>query len=158
MLWADPSNNISCFGKGFRGQSITYGTYAAFDFLSNNGLSAIIRGHEKVNAIKEDFQGKCITIYSTSVPTQGPDQIGYYYIDENFGIHKRARAALPFITYEDANFFMALRPRNRPLLPLISMTSKKIIKPNILTSKKEQPLSRMKRGGSLYQFQTISLI
>lgn len=159
MLWADPSQNVTCFGKGFRGQSITYGNFAVFDFLQNNNLQTLIRGHEKVDGFKEEFQGHCVTVYSTSVPTQGPDVVGYFYIDGNQTIHRRHRQALPFLKYEDANFYLAQKPRKVSHLPLNSLVSKKIIKPNILTAKRDLlQMGRMKRGGSLMSIQPVSIL
>jgi protein phosphatase len=42
-----------------------YGSDVTEKFLANNSLKGIIRGHEVVDAFREDLGGKVITIFSS---------------------------------------------------------------------------------------------
>lgn len=71
LLWGDPSKRSSKI-SGFyqenpRGKGKIFSGVAVSDFLKNNFLRRLIRGHECVNSgIESRFNDKCITVFSAS--------------------------------------------------------------------------------------------
>ena len=66
LLWNDPRDMIDGFLPSVRGDgAYYYGSDVTEKFLANNSLKGIIRGHEVVDAFREDLGGKVITIFSS---------------------------------------------------------------------------------------------
>lgn len=71
LLWGDPSKRASqianLFEENPRGKGKLFSGIAISDFLKNNFLKRLIRGHECVNQGTEiKFNEKCITVFSAS--------------------------------------------------------------------------------------------
>lgn len=68
ILWGDPSINLrQNFNDNQRGRGKNFNGPAVVNFLKNNNLKRLIRGHECVlNGIEILFNEKCITVFSAS--------------------------------------------------------------------------------------------
>lgn len=68
ILWGDPSVDLNqSFGDNPRGCGKVFNGASVVQFLKNNNLNRIIRGHECVNSgIQHLFNDKCITVFSSS--------------------------------------------------------------------------------------------
>lgn len=66
ILWNDPMENAKGFLPNIRGPGTFYfGEDVLVDFLDKNGLKGLIRGHEAVDAFRENFGGKVMTVFSS---------------------------------------------------------------------------------------------
>ncbi len=66
LLWNDPRDMIDGFMPSVRGEGAFYfGSDVTKQFLENNSLKGIIRGHEVVDGFREDMDGKVITVFSS---------------------------------------------------------------------------------------------
>jgi protein phosphatase len=66
LLWNDPRDMIEGFVPSVRGDgAFYYGSDVTEKFLEDNSLKGIIRGHEVVDAFREDLGGKVITIFTS---------------------------------------------------------------------------------------------
>lgn len=66
LLWNDPREMIDDFVPSTRGEGAFYfGANATSEFLENNGLRGVIRGHEVVDGFRDDMHGKVITVFSS---------------------------------------------------------------------------------------------
>lgn len=68
ILWSDPSSqNTNFFESNSRGRGHYFNGVITINFLKNNNLQRIIRGHECVyNGVDFTFNEKCITVFSAS--------------------------------------------------------------------------------------------
>lgn len=66
LMWSDPSDSMSWFCDNIRGRGFFFGYQAVRQFLDTNNLKCIIRAHECVDGLKENFNGCCLTIFSSS--------------------------------------------------------------------------------------------
>lgn len=68
LLWSDPSESISKFGKSDRGLGHFFGESVFEQFLEKNGLKMMIRGHEcHEKGYMYNFSRKnCLTVFSAS--------------------------------------------------------------------------------------------
>jgi len=69
LLWSDPSPKESFWGPNDRGSTITWGQDAAEQFLSNNKLKIIVRGHQLAhNGYQYPFypNRSVVTVFSAS--------------------------------------------------------------------------------------------
>ncbi|EQB60672.1 serine threonine protein [Vairimorpha apis BRL 01] len=65
LLWSDPEPSISGWGYNDRGVSVTFGADVVEDFLENQNLDLICRGHQVVEDGYEFFASKSlVTIFS----------------------------------------------------------------------------------------------
>lgn len=66
ILWNDPGEGISGFLRNIRGPgTYLFGEDVLTEFLENNGLKGLIRGHEAVDAFRDNFGGKVTTVFSS---------------------------------------------------------------------------------------------
>ncbi len=73
LLWNDPRDMIEGFVPSVRGEgAYYYGRDVTQQFLENNSLKGIIRGHEVVDGFREDMGGKVITIFSSRYHGSAP--------------------------------------------------------------------------------------
>ena len=65
LVWSDPVNVIDYFGKSSRGTGYFFGEKATHEFLDQNGIDEIIRGHQ---CVEEGYMKThhVITIFSAS--------------------------------------------------------------------------------------------
>ena len=67
LLWSDPTDQTPFFEPSTRGTGYFFGDRALNDFLLQNNLKMLIRGHECVNeGIQSIFNNKLITVFSAS--------------------------------------------------------------------------------------------
>ena len=68
VVWSDPSYSLACqFDENPRGLGCLFNIETVLDFLKNNSLVRLIRGHQCVlNGSLLDFNEKCITVFSAS--------------------------------------------------------------------------------------------
>ena len=74
LMWSDPvaNDDIDCgeYGFGFNargGTTISYNSKAVHDFLKNNNLTTLVRGHQECPAgVRVSSNGSVITVFSTS--------------------------------------------------------------------------------------------
>lgn len=68
ITWGDPAPNQSqLFCDNPRGRGKCFNGPVVVNFLKNNNLKRLIRAHECVNTgIEKNFNGKCITVFSSS--------------------------------------------------------------------------------------------
>ena len=67
VLWSDPSDDIDYFTESTRGTGYFFGEKATEEFLQNNNIKMIIRGHECVNnGCELKFNNQLITVFSAS--------------------------------------------------------------------------------------------
>ena len=75
LVWNDPTDDPETyFGKNpARGEGVfTFGKTALDDFLSRNGLTGVIRGHESPGGIKKQMDSRLITVSTTWYVTGRP--------------------------------------------------------------------------------------
>ena len=67
ILWGDPSPDLEqSYTDNHRGRGKLFNGPVLVNFLKNNNLKRLIRGHECVNGVKKLFNEKCITVFSAS--------------------------------------------------------------------------------------------
>jgi protein phosphatase len=67
VLWSDPNPDISRFEPSLRGTGYCFGEEAIEEFMSQNELRLIIRGHECVpNGIQWIFNRRVVTVFGAS--------------------------------------------------------------------------------------------
>ncbi|OHT06683.1 Serine/threonine-protein phosphatase PP1-2 [Tritrichomonas foetus] len=67
LMWSDPTEKCEHFIESERGGGSLFGKMALDDFLKRNQMKRIVRAHQKCdNGFKNDFDGLCFTIFSTS--------------------------------------------------------------------------------------------
>ena len=67
LLWSDPSDDLDYFEQSPRGAGYLFGEIATRDFLENNNIKRIVRGHECVaDGFKLHFSGTVMTVFSAS--------------------------------------------------------------------------------------------
>ncbi|KAK2960584.1 putative Serine/threonine-protein phosphatase [Blattamonas nauphoetae] len=65
LLWADPSPTNELWGESDRGVSITFGTKAIEQFLSDNDLDLLVRAHQVVMSGYQFFSSRqLVTVFS----------------------------------------------------------------------------------------------
>jgi len=88
LLWSDPSSQISEWGPNKRGNTISWGIKAAKSFMTNNGLTTIVRAHQ----VMYDGYGypffpdrSIISLYTASFHSSGHLNSGAYMKVEKDG-------------------------------------------------------------------------
>lgn len=67
LLWSDPTTKVDEFVESDRGTGYKYGQTALFNFIANNNLDIIVRGHECVDGgVNLMFQRRLVTVFSAS--------------------------------------------------------------------------------------------
>jgi len=70
LMWADPTDNLTIvdeWGFGQSGRGTAYGQQAVCQFLENNGLDLIIRGHEaREQGLQVSKQACVLTVFTSS--------------------------------------------------------------------------------------------
>jgi protein phosphatase len=73
LLWNDPREMIEGFLPSVRGAGAFYfGPDVTQQFLENNSLKGIIRGHEVVDGFRSDMGGKVTTVFSSRYHGSAP--------------------------------------------------------------------------------------
>jgi hypothetical protein len=67
LLWADPAFDVRAFGPSKRGVGCVFGNTALQNFLTNNDLKCLVRGHECVmSGVQSLFNQQLFTVFSAS--------------------------------------------------------------------------------------------
>lgn len=67
ILWSDPSEMVDTFKTSSRGSGALFGQKAIDNFLQQEKLEFIVRGHQCVaTGVASSLNGKCITVFSAS--------------------------------------------------------------------------------------------
>ena len=67
IIWSDPATNVKTFSPSPRSAGYRYGSDAVKEFLDQNNLKAIIRGHMTImEGTKVDFDGLVYTVHTAS--------------------------------------------------------------------------------------------
>lgn len=67
LLWGDPSSQSQNYSDNQRGRGKLFNGPVVVNFLKNNNLKRLVRGHECVNkGVEILFNEKCITVFSAS--------------------------------------------------------------------------------------------
>ena len=67
ILWSDPTEDeTTSFASSRRGAGFYFGLSAFQSFMSANGLTTMIRGHQCTDGVNTTFGGACITVFSAS--------------------------------------------------------------------------------------------
>lgn len=84
ITWSDPKPEQTFeFFNSPRGHGFYFSEKALDDFLNNNKLKGLIRGHLFVDGLSSIWEGKCITVFSASNYVPGYDSsCGILYFDE----------------------------------------------------------------------------
>lgn len=77
LLWSDPSP-IRGSAPSPRGAGHLYGPDVSSRFLSDNGLSMIVRSHEPCEGYRVDHGGRVVTVFSRRGPPYMNSRIGYF--------------------------------------------------------------------------------
>ena len=114
-MWSDPSDVVDSIVPSTRGNGCMFGHKFLNQFLNNNNLIRLVRGHECVkNGVKVGQDSKIITVFSTcNYKGEGSNQCGLIKIleDGNFKpfnlqdipILRRENAAFKKVSYEQKN-------------------------------------------------------
>jgi len=158
LLWSDPSEIENGYQNSQRGMGYNFGVTALNEFLENNTISLVVRGHECVNnGIEKQLQKKLITVFSAS---------NYCNMSQNSGavmiIYEDMRKEFSFFTPIDhpsrtqASFFFpdnrsqkrkgqAIEIRTESSLPFLQSGSLSIYSPKKLSMTDSAPLKKPKR-------------
>ena len=67
LLWSDPNPNIISYATSTRGLGHYFGIEAIDNFLKNNNIECIVRGHQCIeDGVRSMYGGKVITVFSAS--------------------------------------------------------------------------------------------
>ena len=99
ILWSDPSDNVKGYVKSTRGLGYMYGSDVIKEFLKNNKLRCLIRGHECCDSgVQRHFDKSVITVFSASNycgTTSNPS--GVLLINEKCDIVPRVSVPIPYL-------------------------------------------------------------
>ena len=67
ILWSDPKDNVKTFEPSKRGSGFFFGAEALEDYLKEQNLELLIRGHEvETKGVSYSLNNKCVTVFSSS--------------------------------------------------------------------------------------------
>lgn len=92
MLWNDPREELDGFVPNIRGEgTFFYGKDVTLEFLKENSLKGIIRGHEVADGFRSEIDERVITVFSSryhkmraGILLQDGDKFNMVYLDEEF--------------------------------------------------------------------------
>ncbi|EAX98729.1 Ser/Thr protein phosphatase, putative [Trichomonas vaginalis G3] len=87
LLWSDPFQEATQYEKNLRGFGNLFGKKHLIDFETENKLSLVIRGHElATHGINYSFDGKIVTVFSSSNYCRASNDCGVLFISDNGNI------------------------------------------------------------------------
>ena len=106
ILWSDPKDNVDKFEPSTRGVGFFFGKSVTHEFLKENKILKIIRGHECVaDGYLSQFNGSIITVFSASnycgVSNNKSCVLG---ISEKGELDPHVFEPLPYLTRHSATF------------------------------------------------------
>ncbi|MEM3947024.1 MAG: metallophosphoesterase [Metallosphaera sp.] len=92
LLWNDPREELEGFVPNIRGEgTYFYGNDVTLDFLKNNSLKGIIRGHEVADGFRLEMNERIITVFSSryhkmraGILIQENGEFKQVFLDEKF--------------------------------------------------------------------------
>ncbi|MEM1814057.1 MAG: metallophosphoesterase [Thermoplasmatales archaeon] len=92
ILWNDPREELEGFVPNIRGEgTYFYGNDVTLDFLKNNSLKGIIRGHEVADGFRLEMNERIITVFSSryhkmraGILIQENGEFKQVFLDEKF--------------------------------------------------------------------------
>lgn len=115
LVWADPTKFTPYYTDGHRGYGNLFGEHAIIDFLFKNDFIAVIRAHECVDGIASAWNGKCITVFSTSGYAQNtPNSAGFLQITPDCDISFRLLCPLSKkLLRADCSFYLCSKSQKK---------------------------------------------
>lgn len=106
ILWSDPAkHDAKDYIKSHRGHGYEFGENVLTEFLKNNNLVQLIRGHECVDGIKAVFHDKVLTVFSASnYVSANNNQSGVILINEKNHSYPMILPRIPFLTRRMVKF------------------------------------------------------
>lgn len=124
ILWSDPSDKTGNYMISQRGYGIIFGVKLVSDFFASSGIKRLIRGHNCVtNGIKTQFDGKVITVFSSSYYNDEENKAAFLYIDEETLFHHMVLSPHRYTPRHSANFIDQESPPYQSSEPLAIKTS-----------------------------------
>jgi diadenosine tetraphosphatase ApaH/serine/threonine PP2A family protein phosphatase len=106
LLWADPVTQNVKYGLATRCDVPTYGRIAVREFLQQNNLKLILRGHQCVNGVQLTTGFPVITVFSASNYRHAPpNDAGVLWIDSHGKLERITFPPLPRMAREAASFY-----------------------------------------------------
>ena len=127
VLWSDPSPSYFYVGESPRGVGIVYGRAMIDDFLQNNNLKLIIRGHQSIQSgIASKIKG-VMTVFSTSNYNNEKNLAGFIRITNSDRIEKFYLNPIQNFPRREINFSEVIHIKfSKPKRTLISTSASKL--------------------------------
>ncbi|OHT07856.1 Ser/Thr protein phosphatase [Tritrichomonas foetus] len=135
ILWSDPCSSISSYVSSPRGLGVLFGRTVLKNFLAQNKLKYIIRGHQCVQSGIETPMNGIVTVFSTSYYSDEENLGGYIQFKNITDLKYRTFRLSPFrsISRKMAQFYSVRTGGIRSRTITITMSSSKL--PSLYTSK-----------------------
>lgn len=106
LMWSDPGTSTTMFAPSPRGNGCLFGPAAVKDFIKDNGLKYIVRGHQFIEkGVETMFDGALVTVFSASnYKSEGSNNCGLLKVTGDGEIEGFYLPALPVLKREDASF------------------------------------------------------
>ncbi|EAY05119.1 Ser/Thr protein phosphatase, putative [Trichomonas vaginalis G3] len=105
LLWSDPNTMASTYLESPRGKGKLFGTIAINQFLKDNNIRYIIRGHQCVEHGVEFFNENIFTIFSSSFYNdENENKAGYLFLSEHGHHHSIILEPFHHTSRINANF------------------------------------------------------
>lgn len=159
IMWSDPSDAIDSIVPSTRGNGYMFGSKFLNQFLSNNNLIRLVRGHECVkNGVKIGKDSKIITVFSScNYKGEGSNQCGLIkiLIDGNFkpfNLHD-----IPILSRGNASFTKVFyEPKNQKInCMILSSPSMNNMLQNTKISKRSSVRQGIPHCGSTMKLKTM---
>lgn len=150
LLWSDPSNKtMDGFIGSHRGNGYEFGENVVTEFLKNNNLKHIIRGHECVCGIKTTFSGKIITVFSASnYLRDNNNDSGVVLIDEKSNCYPVQLPMIPFLARNMVKFLPIAKVKE-------SLTGEGLAKTKMHQALSQYKLSSISSSNTIFQSQAL---
>lgn len=106
IVWSDPMSSVDMFVPSLRGQGYFFGRLAHNQFMKQNGIKKIIRGHQCVAAGVEipDHFTNIITVFSSSYYASSANKCGIVTVTPENHLLSYQLEAIPQMTRKDTTF------------------------------------------------------
>ena len=112
LVWSDPNETAASFLDNPRGHGKEFGMVAATNFLFENGLKKIIRGHQCVShGIEFHLDDQVVTVFTASDYAKESNYAGYLVIHEgNFDAYMINHKVT--MTRKEAHYYDVIAPKS----------------------------------------------
>ena len=106
LMWSDPSTSTPMFTQSTRGQGCFFGANAVKQFIKDNNLRYIVRGHQFTEkGVEQLFDGSLVTVFSASnYKSEGSNNCGLVKVNADGEIEAFYLPPLPTLKRDDAAF------------------------------------------------------